>query len=76
MPVEAGVPFLYHVIVPEDPPFTGLAVNRTLVPAQITLDGEALIATDTGSTGLTDIVITLDVAGFPEVQVCEDVNTA
>jgi hypothetical protein len=39
-----------------------MAVNVTLVPAQIRLPGDALILTDGVKTLVTEIVISLDVA--------------
>jgi hypothetical protein len=54
---------------------TGVAVKVTEVPAQIAPEGEAVILTLTGRTGFTDIVMELDVAGFPDTQVKEDVIT-
>jgi hypothetical protein len=53
----------------------GVAVNVTEVPAQITPEGEAAILTLTGSAVVTFIVIGLEVAGFPDTQVKDDVIT-
>ena len=53
----------------------GTAVNVTLVPAQIVLEGLADITTLTGRFGLTVIVMVFDVAGLPVAQVALDVNT-
>ena len=47
----------------------------TELPAQIAPEGEADILTLAGSTGFTVIVIRLEVAGFPDTQVKEDVIT-
>jgi hypothetical protein len=44
------------------PGFVGVAVNVTLVPAQIAPDGTAAILTEGTITGLTAITIALDVA--------------
>jgi hypothetical protein len=44
------------------------------VPAQIVLE-EGEIRTLTGNTGFTVIVIVLDVAGFPVMQVALEVRT-
>ena len=44
---------------------TGLAVNITLVPAQIDPFGDAAMLTEGVGAGITVIVIELDVAGFP-----------
>ena len=57
------------------PPLTGVAVKVTELPAQIAPGGEADILTLTGSTGFTVIVTGLEVAGFPETHVKEDVIT-
>ena len=55
------------------PPFVGVAVNVTLVPAQT---GLALAPMDTltGNIGFTVIAMVLDVAGFPEGQRALDVS--
>jgi hypothetical protein len=55
------------------PPFTGVAVKVTELPVQIAPGGEADILTLAGSIGFTVIVIGLEVAGFPDTQVKEDV---
>ena len=58
------------------PAFTGVAVNVTDVPGQITLPGFAVMLTLTGKPWPTDIVIVFDVAGLPAIQVVAfDVNT-
>jgi hypothetical protein len=49
------------------PPFIGVAVNVTEVPAQTGLD-DAAIDTPAGRFELTTIVTVLDVAGLPVVQ--------
>ena len=46
----------------------------TEVPAQ-TLLAEAVIVTLTGNNGLTVMVIVLEVAGLPEIQVALEVKT-
>ena len=51
----------------------GMAVNVTEVPAQIAPGGVAAIATLAGRTGLTVMVMVLDVAGLPVTQVAVDV---
>jgi hypothetical protein len=51
----------------------GAAVKVTELPAQIAPEGEADIVTLAGSTEFTVIVIGLEVAGFPDTQVKEDV---
>ena len=53
----------------------GVAVNVTLVPAQMVVDGLAAILTLTGKFGFTVIVIVFDVAGLPVAHVAFDVNT-
>jgi hypothetical protein len=50
-------------------------VKVTELPAQIAPEGEADILTLAGNTGFTVCVIVLDVAGFPDTQVKEDVIT-
>jgi hypothetical protein len=53
----------------------GVAVNVTLVPAQIAPEGEAAMLTLAGSSGFTVIVIAFEVAGDPEMQEAFDVIT-
>jgi len=53
----------------------GVAVNVTLVPAQIVVDGLAAMLTLAGKFGFTVIVIVFDVAGLPVPQVAVDVIT-
>jgi hypothetical protein len=55
------------------PPFVGVAVNVTLVPAQIEVE-EALMETD-AVTALVETVMTLLTAFAVEVQLALDVNT-
>jgi hypothetical protein len=57
------------------PPFTGVAVKVTELPVQIAPGGEADILTLAGSIGFTVIVIRLEVAGFPDIQIKDDVIT-
>ena len=52
-----------------------VAVKVTLVPEQIVSSGTTLMLTLAGRTGLTVIVMLLDVAGEPEIQVAFDVIT-
>ena len=52
----------------------GVAVNVTPVPVQIVVALAAML-TLTGKFGFTVIVMLLDVAGLPLVQVALDVNT-
>ena len=53
----------------------GVAVNVTLVPAQIILDGAAAIVTLTGRFGFTVMVTPADVAGLPVAHVALEVKT-
>jgi hypothetical protein len=53
----------------------GVAVNVTLVPLQITPEGEAAMLTLAGSSGFTVMVIAFEVAGDPEMQEAFDVIT-
>jgi hypothetical protein len=57
------------------PPFVGVAVKVTDVPAHIAPEGTAAILTLTGRIGLTVIVIPLEVTGLPDVHPSEDVIT-
>jgi hypothetical protein len=56
-----------------EPPFPAVAVNTTLCPRQIVVEGFAVILTLAGNAELTDIVIALDVAGDPVMQDAVDV---
>jgi hypothetical protein len=56
------------------PPLTAVALNGTVVPAQI-LFIEDEMDTLTGNNGFTVIVTELEVAGFPVVQVALEVTT-
>ena len=51
------------------PPFVGVAVKVTFVPAQITFEGLAAIETLAVTFAFTVIVIAVDVAGLPFTQV-------
>ena len=53
----------------------GVAVNVTLVPAQIVLPGFALMLTDGATVDVTAIVIPLDVAVAGLAQASDDVIT-
>ena len=53
----------------------GVAVNVTDVPAQILPEGIAAMLTLAARTGSTDIVIGLEVAGLPVIQVALDIIT-
>jgi hypothetical protein len=65
-PVPTGSAFLNHWYVGV-PPLTGVGVNVTEVPAQISLaDGE--IETLTGSNGFTVMTTVFEAAGLPVLQ--------
>ncbi|MBK8883294.1 MAG: hypothetical protein IPN67_13185 [Bacteroidales bacterium] len=64
---------LYHWYVGAAPPFVGVAVNVTEVPAQIAPAGLAAILTLAGTLGLTVIVMLFDAAGEPLTQGALDV---
>ena len=51
------------------PPFVGVAVKVTFVPAQIVDDGTAAMLTPAVTFAFTVIVIADDVAGLPFTQV-------
>ena len=53
------------------PPFVGVAVKVTAVPAQTGL-ASAVIETLTGKLALTVMIMVLDVAGLPVAQVSLD----
>ena len=55
------------------PPFVGVAVKVTEVPVHIGF-ADTEIETPTGICGFTVIVIVLDVAGLPEVQLTFEVR--
>ena len=58
------------------PPFVGVAVNVTLVPAHMILSASLeTIFTLTGKFGLTTVVMALLVTGLPVTQVAVDVIT-
>jgi len=52
----------------------GVAVNVTLVPAQIVV-AEAAMLTLTGRFGFTVVLMVFDVAGLPVTQVSLEVRT-
>lgn len=67
-------PFTFHSYIGEAPGFTGVAVNVTEVPLQtVVADAETL--TEGVAVAATLIVITLEVAGFPETQEAFEVST-
>ena len=57
------------------PPFVGVAVNVTFVPAQIVLPGFAAMLTDGTTVEVTDIVIPVDVAVAGLAQASDEVIT-
>ena len=57
------------------PPFVGVAVNVTDVPAQIVLPGLAAILTDGATLVVTDIVIAFEPAVAGLAQVAADAIT-
>jgi hypothetical protein len=65
--VPAFAPLTFHWYDGVVPPLVGVAENVTEVPAQTGFE-EALMAILTAFSGLTVIVIVLEVAGLPEGQ--------
>ena len=61
---DTAAPLMNHWYCGALPPWVGVAVNVTLVPAQIVVS-EAVMDTDAGKFGLTVIVMPVDVAGDP-----------
>ena len=57
------------------PPFVGVAVNVTFVPAQIVLPGFAAMLTDGATVGVTFIVIPVDVTVVGLAHASDDVIT-
>ena len=57
------------------PPFVGVAVNVTFVPAQIVFPGFALMLTDGVTPDVTIIVIPVDVAVVGLAQASDEVIT-
>ena len=72
--VPTLAPLSFHWYEGVVPPFTGVAVNVTLVPAQIGFS-EATMLTLAGNTGFTVMVMIFEVAGLPLTQVAFDVIT-
>jgi hypothetical protein len=67
--VPVFVPFTRHWYEGLAPPLVGVAVNVTLVPAQIVLSASLdAMLTLAVKLGLTVVVMLLDVAGEPVVQ--------
>ncbi len=71
--VPALPPLTFHWYDGEDPPFVGVAVNVTDVPAHTGL-AEAAIDILTGESAVTVIVTVFDVAGLPVAHVALDVS--
>jgi hypothetical protein len=69
------VPFFLHWYAGVVPPFTGVAVKVTEVPAQMAPAGTAAMPTLAGSRGLMVMATVLDVAGLPDAHVRLDVTT-
>ena len=67
------IPFTSHWKSGFDPPFTGVAVYVMVCPWQGGV-AEAAMLTLTGKVGRTEIVIVLEIAGFPIVQASFDVS--
>ena len=72
--VPTLAPFSFHWYEGVVPPFTGVAVKVTLVPAQIGLS-DATMLTLAGKTGFTVMVIVFEFAGLPLIQVSFEVIT-
>ena len=70
--VPTFIPFNFHWYIGVVPPFVGVAVNVTEVPAQIGLP-EAAILTLAAKLAFTVIVTAFEVAGLPVAQVAFDV---
>jgi hypothetical protein len=63
--VPAFVPFTFHWYIGVVPPLTGIALKVTDVPAQIAPAGDAAILTLACRSGLTTMIIPVEVAGDP-----------
>ena len=72
--VPTLTPFSFHWYEGVVPPFTGVAVKVTLVPAQIGF-AEATMLTLAGKTGFTVMIMIFEVAGLPLTQVAFEVIT-
>jgi hypothetical protein len=68
------VPFNFHWYAGVVPPFVGVAVKVTEVPAQIVFTDSKMLML-AGKIGFTVIVTSLDKAGLPVTQVALDVNS-
>ena len=67
------LPFTCHWYAGIAPPLVAVAVNTTLVPAQIAPDGTAAMLTLAGKLELIVMVIVFEVAGEPVTHVAFDV---
>ena len=70
---KTGLPFTYHWNEGDVPPFTGIAVKVTGVPAQ-NGPSDARIERLTGNKGFTVMVTVFEAAGFPVLQVALEVS--
>ncbi len=69
-------PFSFHWYAGAAPPLVGVAVNVTLVPAQIVLSASLDAMLTAGvKFGFTVVVMVFDVAGEPVAQVALEVIT-
>jgi len=66
-------PFTFHWYAGVDPPFTGKAVNVTVVPAQTVFADEDMV-TPIGTIGLTIMVMVLEFTGLFVVHVMLEVS--
>ena len=66
--VPTGEPFTFHWYTGVVPPLVGVAVKVTLVPVQTSDAGDATMLTLVGKSGLTAMVMVLEVAGDPVRQ--------
>jgi hypothetical protein len=73
--VPKSLPLSIHWYTGAEPPLEGVAVKETLVPAQIVSPGMGAMLTLAGKSGLTIIVMELDVAGEPETHGALVLNT-
>ena len=67
------IPFTFHWYDGDVPPLTGIAVKVTDDPGQKGFDDAATV-TPAGKFEYTTIVMGLDVAGFPVVQLSDEVR--
>ena len=69
------MPFFFHWYAGVVPPFVGVAVKVTEVPAHIPPAGSAAMLTLAATTGLTVMVIEFDVTGLFVTQAAFDVSS-